>query len=126
MDRVLPSDIQEAENKASLERQKKTRERRSKEKAAKDKYKAGKAALERAGVFSTKASRELKKQYEDALADIDTDLKSNLTNKDQNIDNDSIDTVGDLSDQMIEVVLCVDGEPYDASITGTIGEKLYP
>lgn len=125
MDRVSSADRREAENKASLKRQEETRERRAKEKAAKDRYKAGKVALERAGVFSTKASRELKKQYEDALADIDTDLKSNLTNKDQNIDNDSIDTVGE-TQETIEVIICVDGEAYDATLTGSIGEKLYP
>lgn len=123
MGRISSRDRLEAKNKASLKRQKETRERRAKEKAARDKYKAGKKALEQAGVFSTKASRELKKQYEDALSDIDTGLKSNLTGRDQNIDNDSIDTVGDSSDQMIEVILCVDGEPYDASITGTIGDR---
>lgn len=125
MDRVSSADRREAENKASLKRQEETRERRAKEKAAKDRYKAGKEALERAGVFSTKASRELKKQYKDALADIDTDLKSNLTNKDQNINNDSVDTVGE-TQETIEVIICIDGEAHDATLTGSIGEKLNP
>jgi len=119
------SDRNERLKKESLARQKATRERRKREKELRDRYKYARRQLENSGVYSTKKVRELKEAYENAVKDLDTSLDGNKDDKNDTVQNDSIDSTNsdDIRDT-IEVILCVDGEAYEAQILGTIGAAL--
>lgn len=108
----------------SLARQKKSRAEGKSRRAAK---KAEKEEL--AGASSTKERREIKEKFEGiqefieegAIFNVDTgELSTNQGSLKETINDDGIDSLGELQDinqyQELSVIICVDGSPVSGSI----------
>jgi hypothetical protein len=126
------------EERTSLDRQRATRERRAKEKRVKD---LRKEALDQAS--GTKERREVKAADEGELLamlgkqsqegnvyDVETgeyDTAFNKEGTDETISNDGIDEIETEEEQTVDsfdVIICVNGKPFNATINGSIGSAV--
>jgi hypothetical protein len=126
------------EERTSLDRQRATRERRAEEKRVKD---LRKEALDQAS--GTKERREVKAADEGELLamlgkqsqegnvyDVETgeyDTAFNKEGTDETISNDGIDEIETEEEQTVDsfdVIICVNGKPFNATINGSIGSAV--
>ena len=126
------------EESTSLDRQRATRERRAEEKRVKD---LRKEALDQAS--GTKERREVKaadegellamlgrQSQEGNIYDVETgdyDPDFNKQGTDETISNDGIDQIATDEEQTVDsfdVIICVNGTPFNATINGSIGNEV--